>query len=121
MDWPLSQEMCLRGCRLGDGNGSHRFIFIFYVLFLLRFSICFLHHLLSFILTLIPSCVRRLWRFHSRQGFAQSDGCRAAQDGRSNTTSDGAGNLRTGIMSVNAFRGLKHNTTYDALSTVFVW
>jgi hypothetical protein len=113
--------MCLRGCRLGNGNACHRFIFIFCILFLLRFSICLLHHLLSFIFTLILSCIRRLWRFHSRQGFAQSDGRRAAQDGRSNTTSDGAGNLRTGIMSVNAFRGLKHNTTYDALSTVFVW
>ena len=117
--WPFSQKICLRGCRLRNSNASHRFIF-FVLLRLLRFVICLLNHLLSFIFTLFLSRVRRLWRFHSRQRFAQSDGSRAAQDGRSDTASNSTGDLRTRSMSVNKLRDLIDNATYDALSTVFV-
>ena len=112
----LRYRVCLRGRRLGDVASHWLCLF----LFLLVFSICLLNHLLSFIFTLFLSCVRRLWRFHSRQRFAQSDGSRAAQDGRSDTASNSTGDLRTRSMSVNKLRDLIDNATYDALSTVFV-
>jgi hypothetical protein len=88
--------ICLRGRRLG--YVASRRLVLFALFFLLPLLLFFSFTLVLFILILCR--VRRFGRIRNWQRLTQSDGDRAAQDGRGNMTSECASDFSTKSVSV---------------------